>query len=142
MRSLQRVIAFIRTMMGGATPTQPVGPVLQEPMTQDGKETIALDIQPQLPAQPHLQKKPSRAKSTSQVAKSTSKKQKPVATAKSQAQAGFSIQTPASKTHQPVQQAKTKKQKAVGSTTQGKKHTPSKTLAQTRTVRSSKARGS
>jgi hypothetical protein len=50
--------------------------------------------------------------------------------------------TTASKTRQVAKPAKTQKTKAAASTTQAKKRTPSKTPAQTRTARPSKARGS
>ena len=105
MLNITRVIAFIRTMMGGATPTQPAGPALQEPTTLDGKVTTALDTQPQSPAQPHSQKKQKPAQRTTQASKGTSKKQKPAATAKSRKQVGSSTPTPASKTRQHVKQA-------------------------------------
>lgn len=104
MLSLQRVIAFIRTMMGVATPTQPAGPALQEPMTQTGKVTTVLDTKPQpqfpSPAQAPSSKKPKAVKRTTAASKGTSKKQKPVATGKSQSTRGSSTPTPASKTRQ------------------------------------------
>ena len=105
---IQRAIASIRTMMGGATPTQPAGLVPQEPTTPDGKVTSALDTQNQRllsPARPRSQKKQKPAQSTIQASKNTSKKQKPVATAKSRKVDGSSTPTPASKTRQHVKQA-------------------------------------
>ena len=56
--------------------------------------------------------------------------------------AGKTSATPVRKTRQAVAQAQTQKTKAAVSTTQAKKRTPSKTPAQTRTARQSKARGS
>jgi hypothetical protein len=57
-------------------------------------------------------------------------------------QTGSKSKTPASKTRPPVSQVQTAKQKAVDSTSVGKKAIRSKTSAQTRTVHQSKASGS
>lgn len=106
---LNRVIAFIRTMMGGATPTQPAGPALQEPTTQTGKVTSALDTKPHpqfpSPVAAASSKKRKPAQRTTAALKGTSKKQKPAQTGKSQSTRGSSTPTPASKTRQHVKQA-------------------------------------
>jgi hypothetical protein len=57
-------------------------------------------------------------------------------------QTGKSAAIPVSKTHPPASPAQTPKRKAAVLTSAGKKTTQSKTAAQTRTVRQSKARGS
>ena len=87
--------------------TQTVGPVRLGRTTQAGNQPSVQDINPlpqSSPAQPRSQKKPKPAKQTTQAAKDTSKKQKPVATAKSRKQPGSSTPTPASKTRQHAKQ--------------------------------------
>lgn len=142
LRLIQRAIAYIRTMMGGATPTQLAGHAPQEPTTLAGKATTALGTKPQSRARPRSSKKPKVAQSTTAAQECQSKKQEPVPTGKTPSTRGSSTQTPASKTRRPALPAPTKKPKVAASTTQAKKATPSKTRVQTRTAPPSKALGS
>jgi hypothetical protein len=127
-------------------PTQTAGPVDPEHMTQAGSKPSAEDTHPRphlpQPAQPRSRKKPKVVQLTSQGLSGTSKKQKPVQTGKSPTTGGNSTQTPVPPTPQVASQAPTKKQKAADSTSRGKKPTPNKTSALTRTARPSKGRGS
>ena len=74
LKRLITAIAYIRTMMGGATPTPPAGPVLQEPTTPPGKVSTASATK--APAKPKPKRKPSAAQSTKPAA-SPKPKQKP-----------------------------------------------------------------
>ena len=127
-------------------PTQTVGHVPPEPTTLVGNKPSVEDTHPRphlpQPARPRLRKKPKAVQLTSQGLSGTSKKQKPVQTGKSPTTGGNSTQTPVPPTPQVVSQAPTKKQKAADSTSRGKKPTPNKTSALTRTARPSKGRGS
>jgi hypothetical protein len=100
--SLTTVIAYIRTMMGVATQTQPVGHVHQEHIAQAGKVNSASDISQQSLAPRRSPRKQKAVKSTTQESKSTSKKRKPAQTGKSRSSVGNSTQTRASKTRQHV----------------------------------------
>jgi hypothetical protein len=83
-------------------PTQTVGHVPPELTTLAGNKPSAQATQRrprlQLPAQPRSQKKPKSVSPTSAASKDTSKKPKPVATAKSRKAAGNFSQTPVSGT--------------------------------------------
>jgi hypothetical protein len=106
MRWLRAVIARLLGLQtqhldSHAQPTQTAGHALPEPTAQAGNKPSAQATQPQRrssPAQPRSQKKPKSVSPTSVVSKDTSKKPKPVATAKSRKAAGNFSQTPASGT--------------------------------------------
>ena len=99
--SLTTVIAYIRTMMGGAMPTPLAGHVHLELTTKPGNNNTASGTKPRKsPARPRTQKKPKAAQSTTAAAKNTKKKQKPAATAPSRKAAGSSTPTPVRKTRQ------------------------------------------
>ena len=109
LRAIARVLGF--QMQPSETPvlrTQTVGPVRLGRTTQAGNQPSVQDTNPlpqSSPVRPRSQKKPKPAQQTTQASKDTSKKQKPVATAKSQSSRGSSTSTPASKTRQHVKQA-------------------------------------
>jgi hypothetical protein len=106
LRAIARVLGF--QTQPSETPVQPiqtVGPVRLGRTTPAGNQPSVQDTNPlpQLsPVRPRSQKKPKPAQQTTQASKDTSKKQKPVATAKSRKQPGSSTPTPASKIHLPV----------------------------------------
>jgi hypothetical protein len=88
-----------------AQPMQTAGRAHQERTTRAGSKRSVRDIQLQpqlLPARPPSQKKQNPVKSTTVESKDSSKKQKPVATAKSRTSAGSSTQTAARKIRQHV----------------------------------------
>jgi len=132
------------------TPVQPTptaGPVSPEPIAQAGnkpsvEEDTHLHPLPRPPARPRSRKKPKPVQSTTQASSGTNKKQKPVQTDKLPTTGGNSTQTPVLPTPQVASQALTKKQKAVDSTSRGKKPIPNKTSVLTHTARPSKGRGS
>lgn len=98
LKRLITAIARILTMMGGATPTQPAGPVSQEPTQPNGKASIASATK--APAKPKPKRKPSAAQSTKPAA-SRKPKQKPARpAAKASGVNGKQPATRASKTRQ------------------------------------------
>jgi hypothetical protein len=110
------------------------------------KETGAINKPPVKKSSPRAKtkskRKPSVARQTTQVAlPKQTPKPAPLAVKEFGAD-GSQLATPASKTPQRVKTAQKQKPKAVDSTTQGKKRTPSKTPAQTPTARQRKVRGS
>ena len=123
-------------------PTPTAGPVHPEPITPVGSKPFAADTKPQSPVAAASSKKQKAASQTIQASSGSSKKQKPVQMDKLRSPRGNSMPTPVPPTPQAASQAQTKKQKAVVSTSRGKKATPNKTSALTRTARPSKARGS
>lgn len=102
--SLTTVIAYIRTMMGDAMPTQPAGLVLQEPMTQTGKASTASATKPRAKRKP--KPKLSAAQSTTQ-GKSRKPAQKSAQAVRGQS--GKQPATPARKTRQHAKPAAKRK---------------------------------
>jgi len=91
---------------------------------------------------PVNQKPKSKASAALQTKAVVSRKPKPKPVRQTSGGTGLQVATPASPTHQPAKPALTKKPKAAVLTSQVKKATSSKTAAQTRMVRQSKASGS
>ena len=91
---------------------------------------------------PASQKPKSKASAAQQTKAVASRKQKPKPARQTSGETGLQVATPASPTRQPAKPALTKKPKAAVLTSQVKKVTSSKTVAQTRTVRPSKVNGS
>jgi hypothetical protein len=91
---------------------------------------------------PVSQKPKSKASAAQQTKAVASRKQKPKPARQTSGGTGLQVATPASPTRQPAKPALTKKPKAAVLTSQVKKATSSKTAAQTRMVRPSKASGS
>jgi hypothetical protein len=91
---------------------------------------------------PASQKPKSKASAAPQTKAVVSRKPKPKPARQTSGGTGSQSATPVSPTRQPASQAPTAKRKAAVLTSQVKKPTPSKTAAQTRTARPSKASGS
>ena len=130
MLNLQRVIAYIRTMMGGATPTQLAGHAPQEPTTKRGKVNTVLGTKPQSrPVKPAVKAKSARVLRAT-TAPSQAPEQAPVQQ-QQEAQSGARGRKQVTPVSQPASKSRKRKPSVAPSTTAAKSRKPASKPAQT-----------
>jgi hypothetical protein len=139
---IARLRQWLHQMVGTtASPTQSVGPVCPEHTTPTGKPCSVGTMCPlHQPASQVASQSSEAVQPTSAELNSGSETQPVSATKKSKA-AGTKSATPAPRTRQPAKSAAKPKQKPAKQGSSGKKTTPAKASAQTRTVKRSGASG-
>ena len=139
---LKRLATLVSGLMGRLF-TAPSLSQVEQP-SPNAKPLPAKSTRGSRPAvrKPVSQKPKSKASAAPQTKAVASRKPKPKPARQTSGGTGLQVATPASPTRQPAKPALTKKPKAAVLTSQVKKATSSKTAAQTRMVRQSKASGS
>jgi hypothetical protein len=138
----KQLVMLVRGLMGSQSTAPSLSQVEQPSLSAKPLRVKSTLVFRQAVRKPVNQKPKSKVSAAPQTKAAVSRKPRPKPARQTSGGTGLQVATPASPTRQPAKPALTKKPKAAVLTSQVKKATSSKTVAQTRTVRPSKVNGS